>query len=434
MEFESFALRDSVSTMTEAANEVQSKLQSKCLFIVEEIKDFVDENSSDMFYIVEDIDVCCDRAEKHRSELRSVYKELDRLNLEENESKTYSVAFETTIEDVKRYIVSAKEKRSTLWARECERQTQIISLEHKKHRDEVLQKSHAAEFLIEEVSRLINEYLRVFTKVNNDDVNDDEISIRNDALKADMSKLDHLSVKFQYMLLIPVEYNNGKLIIVEIKGRYGSLITKKCIYEGALKLQVQKRELMKEKLFQVSALNIKLQIYKGYNSEMDIYSFQMEFEKLYSKSTPKKMLPDLLKHNYLADPALTLVKSVESIEEIWVRLKRAYGDPKTMLDKKLADVRRIGPLWKLKDSNRLIEGFASITNAMTDLIKLAKRHKVDGRLYNGDGLDIIYGMLGERRVTRWLGDVYDKELVADGICNMNNLEGEYLWKKLIKFL
>ena len=92
---------------------------------------------------------------------------------------------------------------------------------------------------------------------------------------------------------------------------------------------------MKEKLFQVSDLHIKLKTFKGYISDLDVYTFQMEFEKLYTKATPKKMLPDLLKYNYLEDPALALVKSVEDIEEIWIRLKGAYGDPKTMLDKKL---------------------------------------------------------------------------------------------------
>ena len=140
--------------------------------------------------------------------------------------------------------------------------------------------------------------------------------------------------------------------------------------------------------------------------DLDVYTFQMEFEKLYTKATPKKMLSDLLKYNYLEDPALALVKSVEDIEEIWIRLKGAYGGPKTMLDKKLTEVKRIGPLWKLRDNNRLMEGLASVTNGMADLMKLSKRHHIEGRLYNGDALDILYGMLGERRVTSWLVKIY----------------------------
>ena len=116
-------------------------------------------------------------------------------------------------------------------------------------------------------------------------------------------------------------------------------------------------------------------------------------------------------------------------EEIWIRLKGAYGDPKTMLDKKLTEVKRIGPLWKLRENNRLIEGLPSITNAMADLMKLSKRHHIEGRLYNGDALDILYGMLGERRVTSWLEKIYDNELKYD-----DEMDGEALWKKLIKFL
>ena len=45
-------------------------------------------------------------------------------------------------------------------------------------------------------------------------------------------------------------------------------------------------------------------------------NFQSEFQKLFYKQTPTKLLPDLLKNNYLDEPALTLVKSLENIDEI----------------------------------------------------------------------------------------------------------------------
>ena len=77
----------------------------------------------------------------------------------------------------------------------------------------------------------------------------------------------------------------------------------------------------------------------------------------------------------------------------------------------------------------MVEGLASVTNAMVDLMKLSKRHHIEGRLYNGDALDILYGMLGERRVTSWLEKIYDNELKYD-----DEMEDEELWKKLIKFL
>ena len=67
---------------------------------------------------------------------------------------------------------------------------------------------------------------------------------------------------------------------------------------------------------------------------MDIYTFQTEFEKLYLRLTPKKRLPDVIKYSHLEDPALALVKSQDDIDEIWTRLKKAYGDKKVLLQKK----------------------------------------------------------------------------------------------------
>lgn len=46
-------------------------------------------------------------------------------------------------------------------------------------------------------------------------------------------------------------------------------------------------------------------------------------------------MADLLKNNYLGEPALSLVKSLDDIEDMRLRLKKAYGDTKTMLSKQL---------------------------------------------------------------------------------------------------
>ena len=87
--------------------------------------------------------------------------------------------------------------------------------------------------------------------------------------------------------------------------------------------EVAKREILKKEHFKSSKLNIKLSKFCGYGSATDIYTFQSEFEKIYLQSTPRDLLPDLLKNNLLADPALSLVKSVDKMDEIWKRLKQA---------------------------------------------------------------------------------------------------------------
>ena len=299
-----------------------------------------------------------------------------------------------------------------------------ISTKARKATEEDSQKKRSAEFLVNEVHRLTAELSTEFSKDVSGDVSDEEIMRRKDDLPSNLLKLNQLSTKFQDCLeKIPESYDNKNDVIKEMNEKYEHLIREKELYEKFVQFQIVERELAKEKSFQVSSLNIKLQKFKNYDTEMDIYTFQSEFEKLYLKSTPRKMLPDLLKYNHLAEPALSLVKSLDNIDDMWSRLQKAYGDPKTMLNKKLSDVRKIGALWKIKDNERIKEGLISIINAISDLIKLAKRHNLEGRLYYGDGLDMIYGIMGEARIAKWLTSICDE-----------TLEGEALWKRLILFL
>ena len=60
---------------------------------------------------------------------------------------------------------------------------------------------------------------------------------------------------------------------------------------------------------------------------------------------------------------------------------------------------------------------------MTDLISLAEYHNLEGKLYYGDGLDIIYGLMGDNRVIKWLSKIHDTDL-----------EEKELWQELILFL
>ena len=59
--------------------------------------------------------------------------------------------------------------------------------------------------------------------------------------------------------------------------------------------------------------------FSGYESKLDIYSFQSEVLKIYERTAPKRMMPDLLKNNLLEVSALSSVKSVTDIEYIWKR-------------------------------------------------------------------------------------------------------------------
>ena len=120
-------------------------------------------------------------------------------------------------------------------------------------------------------------------------------------------------------------------------------------------------------------------------------------------------MPDLLKNNLLEESALMLVKSMTDIEDIWKRLKGAYGDPKLVLKKKLSQTGNISQLWKIRDQEKLVDALSKIMNMMRELYQLVEQHNIKSKLYSGHRLERIYQMMGDSRVTRWLSTNYEVE-------------------------
>ena len=114
---------------------------------------------------------------------------------------------------------------------------------------------------------------------------------------------------------------------------------------------------------------------------------------------------------------------MEDIDEIWGSLKNAFGDLKVMLSKKFADFNNIATLLKSRDAEKISDGLNKIINLMKDLMKLAEQHKISEKLHHGDGLERIFKVLGESRVTRWVSQNDDR-----------NLESKEYWDNLIIFL
>ena len=401
-------------------NKMDQQLITKYSVLNDEIQDFLDENPINLSLInVVDIDKCINNISKLRTEFRTICKEIS----EKDSDKAYCKESESTFALIKEYIIHANERKSCIRRLEFNISEEEKTLKLKKESEEFTQKQRAAKFLINEVSRLTKELYGEFSKERTDDVNDEEISRRKEDLSANFLKLDQLSTKFQRCLeIIPDDYEEKDTVILQLTTEYQELVEEKKKYEQFVNTENQHREISKAKTFQVSSLNIKLAQFKGYESDLDIYTFQYEFEKLYLKNTPKRMLPDLLKYNYLTDPALSLVKCLDNIDEMWNRLKKAYGDPKVLLDKKLAQVRKIGPLWKLS-GERLKESLVNLINGISDLISLSKYHGIENKLYYGDSLEIIYGLMGEVRVKKWISLTCDEDL-----------EEELKWQRLISFL
>ena len=103
-------------------------------------------------------------------------------------------------------------------------------------------------------------------------------------------------------------------------------------------------DISEEKLKNASGLNIELARFKGY--DLDIYSFKTEFEKLIQPTIQKRYWVDILKNNYMAGAAFTLVNNTGEINEIWKRLISAYGNVKLLLQNKIANLDKLDNLEK----------------------------------------------------------------------------------------
>ena len=117
----------------------------------------------------------------------------------------------------------------------------------------------------------------------------------------------------------------------------------------------------------------------------------------------KPLLADTLKYNYLGEPALTMVKGLTDIEEIWNRLIESYGDSGVLLQNKLGALSKMGGLSKIRDDEGLTVGISELLNAMTELKRLAELYNLESRLYHPlGGLGKVGELMGLTRFNRFL--------------------------------
>ena len=218
-----------------------------------------------------------------------------------------------------------------------------------------------------------------------------------------------------------------------ISERYFHLDEMKKKFSNQLQNAISTRELDKHLDFNKNQLNIKLPRFSGYDSEMDYYTFRSTFEKLHLESTPKNLLPDLLRNNYLKEPAATLVKTLKTIEEIWQRLSQAYGDTKIMLQKKMNHIKSLD--LNRKDPEKSISGLGELINLMHDVATLARTHQIEEYLYYGDGLARIIQLIGDSRTTRFISKTCEEDLTQkkkwDSLVTFLNKERRILEEKLL---
>ena len=85
---------------------------------------------------------------------------------------------------------------------------------------------------------------------------------------------------------------------------------------------IKDRDISERKLKNSAGLKIEPKKFKGYESEMDIYTFRSSFKKWVEPNVQETMLADILKNNYLTGTAQILVFKIEDIGEILKKTDR----------------------------------------------------------------------------------------------------------------
>ena len=88
------------------------------------------------------------------------------------------------------------------------------------------------------------------------------------------------------------------------------------------------------------------------------------------------------------------MRGLDSLSEIWDRLKSAYGDTEILLRNKLKEVEKVGPIWKGKDKSKKVQALSKLIFVMNDLQELALKHSIENDLYHGGGFQRVYDVIG----------------------------------------
>ena len=128
-------------------------------------------------------------------------------------------------------------------------------------------------FIIKEARRIILEIQSEFKKDFNN-IDNVEIIRRKAEFSENIKKVENVSKRFQQILQSKFTTRHIDDEVTNLTKMYEKLFFNKDMYEIQLKKEVEIRELEKHNLFKEANLNIKLCKFKGYGSDIDIYSLE----------------------------------------------------------------------------------------------------------------------------------------------------------------
>ena len=379
--------------------EVRKLLEIDIQVLIDQINDVIDENPLNTS-IYTDTDRVVEILQDLRNQLRRKHLSLGDSDL----------PVDITLNSIKEYIISSRDQKM----KSC--------LRHEKEKQDQLRlNEQSAAFSIINIARQIQELHDVFN-ADPSTANLEQLLEWKNNHELHLKKFEKIALEYKELLKTPVFHGERQNDIKSISEHFDKLSSLNKHYSKVLDDEVKQREPNKLNNFNKLSLNIKLEPFSGYDSTTDFYTFKSNFEKIHLQSTPNQLLPDLLKNNFLVDPALTLVKSIDDINRIWRLLEDAYGDAKTMLAKKMQQLSKLDVI-KSNHPEKLAVSLGKIVNVIHEVMKLAKEHKIEEYLYYGSGLSTIYNLLGNNRTTKFITSIVDDDLTE-----------KETWFRLLNFL
>ncbi|XP_066931349.1 uncharacterized protein [Clytia hemisphaerica] len=237
-------------------------------------------------------------------------------------SDDLQLTIKTGLDQITKYIQDSKEYNSKI----------TVTKEKKRVDEFIAHKEQTLEFNMQWAKGAIDELELKFKRIPADSASIDLLNWRKE-IPSNETKVNKISDSYKECIQTSTTNALIKTTIKQLGERYFKLDILRQTFMNNLSIEISNRELDVHSEFKRNKLNIHLDKFTGYDSKSDYYTFRSDFEKVHLTSTPKSYLPDLLVNNYLADPAYTMVKNLESIDEIWKRLEQAFGDTRMMLKK-----------------------------------------------------------------------------------------------------
>ncbi|XP_066932960.1 uncharacterized protein [Clytia hemisphaerica] len=325
-------------------------------------------------------------------------------------SDDLQLTIKTGLDQITKYIQDSKEYNSKI----------TVTKEKKRVDEFIAHKEQTLEFNMQWAKGAIDELELNFKRIPADSASIELLNWRKE-MPSNETKFNKISDSYKECLQTSTTNALIKATIKQLGERYFKLDTLRQTFMNNLSIEISNRELDVHSEFKRNKLNIHLDKFTGYDSKSDYYTFRSNFEKVHLSSTPKSYLPDLLVNNYLADPAHTMVKNLESIDEIWKRLEEAFGDTRMMLKKKITQLKSLEI--SKKNPEKVVSGISHLISMMQEMAVLAEKHHIEEHLYYGDSLNHIQNLLGDGRTTRFLSSVCD-----------HNLSPKETWTTMISFL